>query len=98
VTARLERIEHLHGSPPGTVMMGGRRLAIEEPQPQGESQEQSQQQPQPVEPSGQPQEGEQAEDTEQAPQPQPHRSGRTRVPVTPRADTQWRGSRPPPRP
>ena len=33
---RLERIERLHGGPPGTVMMVGRRLAIEEPQPQGE--------------------------------------------------------------
>ena len=30
--ARLEHIEHLHGSPPGTMMMAGRRLAIEEPQ------------------------------------------------------------------
>ena len=30
---RLERIEHLHGGPPRTVMMVGRRLAIEEPQP-----------------------------------------------------------------
>ena len=34
---RLERIERLHGGPPRTVMMAGRRLAIEEPQPQGES-------------------------------------------------------------
>ena len=31
----LEHIEHLHGGPPGTVMMQGQRLAIEEPQPQG---------------------------------------------------------------
>jgi len=30
---RLERIERLHGGPPGTVMMAGRRLAIKEPQP-----------------------------------------------------------------
>ena len=29
---RLREIERLHGSPPGTVMMAGRRLAIEEPQ------------------------------------------------------------------
>ena len=36
---RLEHIEHLHGGPPGTVMMQERRLAIEEPQPQGESQQ-----------------------------------------------------------
>ena len=34
----IERVECLHGGPPGTLMMGGRRLAIEEPQPQGESQ------------------------------------------------------------
>jgi len=37
--ARLERIECLHGGPPGTLMMGGRCVAIEEPQPQGESHE-----------------------------------------------------------
>ena len=30
---QLERIERLHGGPPGTVMMVGCRLAIEEPQP-----------------------------------------------------------------
>ena len=29
---RLREIERLHGSPPGTIMMAGRRLAIEEPQ------------------------------------------------------------------
>ena len=34
---RLECIECLHGGPPGTVMMAGQRLAIEEPQPHGES-------------------------------------------------------------
>ena len=34
---RLEHIERLHGGPPGTIMMQGRRLAIEEPQPRGES-------------------------------------------------------------
>ena len=45
--AAVEEAERLHGSPPGTVMMVGRRLAIEEPQPQGES---SQQQPPPAEP------------------------------------------------
>jgi hypothetical protein len=33
--ARLEHIERLHGGPPRTLMMGGRRVAIEEPQPQG---------------------------------------------------------------
>ena len=42
----LEQIERLHGSPPRTVMMAGRGLAIEETQPQGESQ----QQPPPAEP------------------------------------------------
>ena len=31
--AVVEEAERLHGSPPGTVMMAGRRLAIEEPQP-----------------------------------------------------------------
>jgi hypothetical protein len=30
--ARLKRIERLHGGPPGTIMMVGRRLAIEQPQ------------------------------------------------------------------
>ena len=37
--AAVEEAERFHGSPPGTVMMAGRRLAIEEPQPQGESQQ-----------------------------------------------------------
>ena len=72
-------------------MVAGQRLAIDESQPQGESQ----QQPQLVE---QTQEGEQAEETEQAPQPQLRRSSRTRALVTPRLETQRRGSRPPPRP
>ena len=47
---RLEQIERLHGSPPRTVMMAGRRLPVVDPQPQGESQQESQQQPPPVEP------------------------------------------------
>ena len=47
---RLREIERLHGSPPGTIMMVGRRLAIKEPQRQGESQQEPQQQPPPVEP------------------------------------------------
>ena len=34
---RLEHIEHLHGSPSGTVMMVGRHLPIVDPQPQGVS-------------------------------------------------------------
>ena len=37
--ARLERVERLHGGPPGTLMIGGRCVAIDEPQPQGESQQ-----------------------------------------------------------
>ena len=72
-------------------MVGGWRVAIDESQPQGESQ----QQPQPAE---QTQEGEQAKETKQAPQPQLCRSGHTHAPVTPRSETQRRGSRPPPRP
>ena len=28
---RLEQIEHLHGSPPGTVMMAGQRLPVVDP-------------------------------------------------------------------
>ena len=92
--AVVEEAERLHGSPPGTVMMVERRLAIEEPQPQGEPQ----QQPPPAEPqpAQETQEGQQAEEIEQA--PQLRRSGRTRVPVSPRPPTQRRGSRPPPRP
>ena len=31
VQGRLREIERLHGSPPRTIMMAGRRLAIEEP-------------------------------------------------------------------
>ena len=68
-------------------MVGGWRVVIDESQPQGQSQ-----------PAEQTQEGEQAEEIEQAPQPQLYRSGRTRAPVTPRPETQRRGSRPPPRP
>ena len=72
-------------------MVGGRHVAIDESQSQGESQ----QQPQPVE---QTQEGEQAEEIEQAPQPQLCRSSHTRTQVTPRPETQQRGSRLPLRP
>ena len=43
--AALEQVERRHGGPAGTVMVGGRRVAIDESQPQGESQ----QQPQPAE-------------------------------------------------
>ena len=35
--AAVEEAERRHGGPPGTVMMAGHRLAIEEPQRQGES-------------------------------------------------------------
>ena len=35
--ASLERVERLHGGPTGTLMIGGRRVAIDEGQPQGES-------------------------------------------------------------
>ena len=31
--AAVEEAEHFHGGPPGTIMMVGCRLAIEEPQP-----------------------------------------------------------------
>ena len=31
--AAVEEAKHLHGGPPRTVMMAGRRLAIKEPQP-----------------------------------------------------------------
>ena len=35
--ATLERVERLHGGPAGTLMIGGRRVTINEDQPQGES-------------------------------------------------------------
>ena len=38
----LEEVERRHGGPAGTVMVGGRHMAIDESQPQGESQQQSQ--------------------------------------------------------
>ena len=79
-SARLERIERLHGGPPGTIMVVGQRHTIVEIQPQGESQQQAP-------PAEQTQEGQQAKETEQAPQPHLHRSGRTRALVTPREDT-----------
>ena len=69
-------------------MLEGRRVALEEPQPQGE--------PQLAEQTREGEWPEQAEETEQA--PQLHRSSRTHTQVTPRAETQQRGSRPPPRP
>ena len=31
--ASLERVEHLHGDPVGTLMIGGRHVAIDEVQP-----------------------------------------------------------------
>ena len=36
--AVVERVESLHGSLARTVMLGGRRVAIDESQPQGETQ------------------------------------------------------------
>ena len=35
----LEQVERLHGGPAGTLMIGGRRVAIDEVQPQGEPQQ-----------------------------------------------------------
>ena len=55
--ATLEWVERLHGGLAGTLMIGGRRVAIDEDQPQGESQQQA--------PSAeQAQEGQQTEETE----------------------------------
>ena len=39
--ATLKRVEHLHGGPPETVMVVGRRHTIDEVQPQEESQQQA---------------------------------------------------------
>ena len=36
----VEQVERRHGGPARTVMVGGRRVAIDESQPQGESQQQ----------------------------------------------------------
>ena len=36
--AALEQVEHRHGGPAGTIMVGGRCVAIDESQSQGESQ------------------------------------------------------------
>ena len=69
-------------------MLEGRRVALEETQPQGEPQQQTEQT----------QEAEQTEETEQASQPQLRRSSRTHTQVTPRLETQRRGSHSPPRP
>ena len=38
--ATIKRVESLHGSPAGTIMLGGWRVALEESQPQGETIEQ----------------------------------------------------------
>ena len=37
----IERVERLHGGPPGTVIVAGRRHVIDEVLPQGESQQQA---------------------------------------------------------
>ena len=42
IRAALEQVECHHDGPAGTVMVGGRHMAIDESQPQGESQQQSQ--------------------------------------------------------
>ena len=39
--AALEQVECHHGGLAGTLMIGGRRVAIDESQPQGESQQQA---------------------------------------------------------
>ena len=36
--ATVERVESLYGSPVGTIMLGGRHVALEESKPQGETQ------------------------------------------------------------
>ena len=51
--ANVKRVESIHGSLAGTVMLGGWRVAIEESQPQGELEQQTQL-------------AEQSEDTQQA--------------------------------
>ena len=38
--AALEQVEHRHGGPARTIMVGGWRMTIDESQPQGESQQQ----------------------------------------------------------
>ena len=40
--AALEQVEHRHGGPTGTVIVGGRHVAIDESQTQGESQQETQ--------------------------------------------------------
>ena len=37
----IERVERLHGGPPGTIMVVGRRHTIDEVLPQGELQQQA---------------------------------------------------------
>ena len=39
--AALEQVEHRHGGPTGTVIVGGRHVAIDESQSQGEPQQQA---------------------------------------------------------
>ena len=65
--AVVERIETRHGSPPGTVMLGGWRVSLEDSQPQGEIEQQTQS----AEQTEDAQQGEQVEEAEQAAQPQP---------------------------
>ena len=58
----MERTETLHGSPPATIMLGGRRVSLEESQPQGETEQQTQ----PVEQTEGTQQAEQTEEIDQA--------------------------------
>ena len=58
--ATLEKVERLHGGPPGTVMVAGRHHTIDEVQPQGESQQQAP----PAEQTQEGQEVQQAKETE----------------------------------
>ena len=41
--AAIQEVEHHHGSPAGTVMLEGRRVALKETRPQGEPQQQTKQ-------------------------------------------------------
>ena len=78
--------------PPGTVMIGGRFVSIsdrvEDTGGQTEAEAETEQAEQPAE---------QAAEEQHPEDPPRRRSTRTRAQVTPRPDTQRRGSRPPPR-
>ena len=68
--ASLQRVEHLHGGPARTLMIRGRRVAIDEVQPQGEPQQQpyhtqQTQEPQPAQQTQEPQPAQQSQEGEQ---------------------------------